>query len=77
MMPGIDGGELARRVNASHPDVRILLITGYTGPADDVLHLSRLSKPFGQAELASALASLFADDDRIVRLHGRRSPDTV
>jgi len=76
MMPGIDGGELARRVNASHPDVRILLITGYTGPADDVLHLARLSKPFGQAELASALASLFADDDRIVRLHRRRGPDT-
>ena len=77
MMPGIDGGELARRVSASHPDVRILLITGYTGPADDVLHLARLSKPFGQAELASALASLFADDDKIVRLHGRRGPDPI
>jgi PAS domain S-box-containing protein len=75
MMPGIDGGELARRVAATHPEVSVLLITGYTGPADDVLHLPRLSKPFGQAELASALASLFAGDDKIVRLHGRKPRD--
>ena len=75
MMPGVDGGEVARRVSASHPDVRVLLITGYTGASDDVVHLPRLSKPFGQAELAAALASLFADDDRVVRLHPRKGTD--
>ena len=69
MMPGTDGGELARTLERSHPDVRLLLITGYTGPTDDVLHLPRLSKPFGLTDLASALASLFADDNRVVRLH--------
>ena len=46
----------------------VLLITGYTGPTDDVLHLARLAKPFGQAEIAGALAGLFADDDKVVRL---------
>ena len=74
LMPGMDGGEVARRVAASKPDVRVLLITGYTGPAEDVLNLARLSKPFGQRELASALASLFADDGKIVRLRSRKPP---
>lgn len=68
MMPAMHGSEVARRLAASHPGVPVLLITGYTGAADDVLHLPRLSKPFGQAELAQALASLFTDDDKVVRL---------
>lgn len=71
LMPGMDGGEFARRLGATHKDVRILLITGYTGAAEDVLHLPRLSKPFGQAELSSALASLFTDEGRVVRLRPR------
>ena len=71
LMPGMDGGEFARRLAATHKDLRVLLITGYTGAAEDVLHLPRLSKPFGQSELSMALASLFADDDRVVRLRPR------
>ena len=70
MMPAMLGGEVARRLAVTHAHVPTLLITGYTGAADDVLHLPRLSKPFGRAELASALASLFADDDKVVRLRG-------
>ena len=71
MMPGMNGGQLAKRLEEEYPNVRILLITGYTGPAEDVLHLPRLSKPFGQKQLAFALASLFADDDKVVRLRKR------
>lgn len=74
MMPVMHGSEVARRVADSHPDVPVLLITGYTGIADGVAHIPRLSKPFGQAELASALASLFTDDDKVVRLRGRKRP---
>ena len=73
MMPAMRGTEVARRVAETHPDVPVLLITGYTGAADDALHLPRLSKPFGQAELTSALASLFADDDKVVRLRGPKA----
>jgi CheY-like chemotaxis protein len=61
-MPGMDGGAVARRVARTHPGVAVLLITGYTGAAEDVLDLPRLSKPFGLAELADTLAKLFADD---------------
>jgi CheY-like chemotaxis protein len=72
MMPGIDGGTLSRRIAQSQPDVPVLLITGYTGPTDDILHLPRLAKPFGQAEIAEALSSLFADDQKVVRFPGRK-----
>ncbi len=72
MMPGIDGGTLSRRIAQTHPDVPVLLITGYTGPTDDVLHLPSLAKPFGQAEIAEALGSLFEDDEKVVRFRGRK-----
>ena len=73
-MPRMDGAALARRLAETRPDIPILLITGYTGSTDDVPHLPRLAKPFGQAEIADALAALFADGN-VVRLPvGARSP---
>jgi len=72
MMPGMDGGALSRRLAETHPDIAVLLITGYTGPTNDVMHLPRLAKPFGQSEIAAALANLFADDaGNVVRLPKR------
>jgi signal transduction histidine kinase/CheY-like chemotaxis protein len=72
MMPGMDGGALARRIARTRPDLPVLLITGYTGPTDDVLHLPRLSKPFGQAEIAEALAALFNGDEKVLRFPDRK-----
>jgi len=72
MMPGIDGGSLSRRIAQTHPDVPVLLITGYTGPTDEVLHLPRLAKPFGQADIAEALSGLFSGDEKVVRFPGRK-----
>jgi signal transduction histidine kinase len=72
MMPVMDGGALSRRVAQTHPGLPVLLITGYTGPTDDVLHLPRLAKPFGQAEIAEALGGLFADDEKVVRFPDRK-----
>jgi CheY-like chemotaxis protein len=66
MMPGMDGGALERRIARTHPDIPVLLITGYTGPSEDVVHIPRLAKPFGQAEIAEALASLFDRDENVV-----------
>jgi len=67
-MPRMDGAELARRLKAEHPAVPVLIITGYTGTTDDVLHLPRLAKPFGQADIAAALAELAGSDENVVRL---------
>jgi CheY-like chemotaxis protein len=72
MMPGIDGGELARRVAQTHPKMPILVITGYAGPTEDMVDLPRLAKPFGQAEIAAALENLFADDEKVVAFPSRR-----
>ena len=57
-MPGIDGAELARRVNAMRPGTPVLLVTGYTGSTHSAPHLPRLEKPFRRAELAAALDRL-------------------
>lgn len=55
MMPGMSGADLARRVSASHPDTRILIISGYAELDAIAPDLPRLAKPFLQAELARAL----------------------
>jgi CheY-like chemotaxis protein len=73
MMPGMDGGQLARRIAKAHPDMPVLLITGYTGPTNAVMNLPRLAKPFGQAEIGSAIGALFADQDStVVRFPSRK-----
>jgi signal transduction histidine kinase/ActR/RegA family two-component response regulator len=72
MMPGIDGGELARRVAQTHPEMPILVITGYAGPTEDMVDLPRLAKPFGQADIAAALENLLADDEKVVAFPSRR-----
>ncbi|MGN6706565.1 MAG: ATP-binding protein [Rhodanobacter sp.] len=57
-MPRMDGAELARRLHGRQPQLPVLLITGYSGPAEDTAGLARLAKPFRQAEIARALAEL-------------------
>ena len=57
-MPRMDGAELARRLHAWQPHLPVLLITGYSGPADDTVGLTRLAKPFRQSDIAEALAEL-------------------
>ena len=66
MMPGLDGAVLARRVAKTHPRLPVLLITGYTGRTEEVLHLPRLAKPFGRTEIAEALVDIL-DDSKVVR----------
>ena len=70
-MPRMDGAELGQHVRETHPDVPVLIITGYTGISDEALNLPRLAKPFGQAELNAALFGLFDEDDKVVRFPGR------
>jgi signal transduction histidine kinase len=70
IMPGMDGGSLARRIEQLYPHIAVLLITGYTGGTEDVLHLARLAKPFGRAELGEALAKL-VDGSKVIRFPAR------
>jgi signal transduction histidine kinase/ActR/RegA family two-component response regulator len=70
-MPRMDGAQLAQQIGETRPSVPVLIITGYTGVSGDALNLPRLAKPFGQAEIAAALANLTAGDEKVVRFPTR------
>lgn len=54
-LPAMDGHELARRVEAAVPGVRVLLMSGYVAPGDDAV----LAKPFGIDTLLERVARAF------------------
>ncbi len=58
LMPGMSGAEFARQILAHTPTMRVLIISGYAELEDLAPELPRLIKPFRQAELAAAIASL-------------------
>jgi CheY-like chemotaxis protein len=73
-MPRMNGAEFARRVREMRPDTAVLIITGYTGTAEDLPDLPRLAKPFSQTDIAAALSALLDGDNKVVRLVGRGDP---
>jgi CheY-like chemotaxis protein len=67
LMPGIDGGELFRRIEHAFPEVvsKLIFITGDTLTANTLEFIAStgrplLTKPFGLPELMSALGNLLA-----------------
>ena len=59
VMPGMSGVELARLIGQAHPDVPLLLATGYS---DEIVkrgsEFTVLAKPFGAADLSRAMAAV-------------------
>ena len=59
VMPGMSGVELARQIGKRHPDVPVLLATGYS---DEIVkrgsEFAVLSKPFGATDLSKAMAAV-------------------
>jgi PAS domain S-box-containing protein len=55
-MSGMNGVALLRRVRALQPELRVLLMSGYS--AVEAAGVPRIDKPFRQGELAAAIASL-------------------
>ena len=59
-MPGMNGLEMALKLQARDPDVRIILATGYAElPTNAPVDFPRLSKPYTQEELAEVLERVF------------------
>jgi signal transduction histidine kinase len=58
LMPGLSGIELADRVRARRPAMRILVISGYADIKGIPPELPRLTKPFKQIDLEASLAQL-------------------
>ena len=62
-MPQATGLQLAEGIRANHPDLPVLLATGYAElPTDAQPVLPRLSKPFLQRDLAAAIRQLMGDE---------------
>ena len=58
-MPGMTGTELVAEIRRRHPDLPILLATGYAGlPDGESTDVPRLNKPFLQAHLEQAIAAV-------------------
>jgi CheY-like chemotaxis protein len=55
LMSGMNGTELARLVQESHPETQILIISGYAEVDGVAPDLPRLSKPFRRKQLADML----------------------
>ncbi len=67
IMPGMTGAELAAAIRAEWPGLPVVLATGYAETPRGVA-LPRLSKPFGQAELAERIASLHGEVNKMAAL---------
>jgi CheY-like chemotaxis protein len=61
VMPGMKGPELAGRIRAARPSVRVLLMSGYAADvvtADDLANATLLPKPFSPAQLLRAVRGI-------------------
>jgi CheY-like chemotaxis protein len=58
LMPGVNGTDLARQLQAAKSGVPVLLVPGYAEHEGVAPNLPRLTKPFRKDELASSLAQL-------------------
>jgi CheY-like chemotaxis protein len=55
-MPGMNGLELATKITTGHPQMLVILATGYAElPTESSFAFPRLSKPYTQEQLAEAL----------------------
>ena len=63
VLPGMDGRQMARRINAANPDIKVLFMSGYTA---DVIadrgvleqHAAFIGKPFTRDELARKIHTM-------------------
>ncbi|AWN51408.1 PAS domain-containing protein [Methylobacterium sp. 17Sr1-1] len=62
VMPGIGGVELARRLRVSHPDLPVILTTGYSDvlARDDAHGFELVRKPYSAEQVARALRGVLA-----------------
>jgi CheY-like chemotaxis protein len=58
LMPGMTGTELARHVQEIHPELPVLLVSGYAELQGVDANRPRLTKPFRKDELAATLLAI-------------------
>jgi PAS domain S-box-containing protein len=77
-MPKMTGTELAKVIRSEWPDIPVLLATGYADMTErDDLGLRKLTKPYLQSDLATAIIRMNARSrkpDRVVPFHQAQKP---
>ncbi len=58
LMPGMSGGDLARRLRVRRPDLPVLIVSGYAEEDGVDADIPHLTKPFRSGELAASLSAL-------------------
>ncbi len=58
LMPGMTGTDLARALNKIHPEVPVLVVSGYAEIGGVEPDLPRLTKPFRKDQLVASLLAL-------------------
>jgi FixJ family two-component response regulator len=67
-MPGMTGDDLAQRVRVQHPELPVLMVSGYADVGGEELSEKiALSKPFSEEALATAIAQAVTDDGGAAR----------
>jgi CheY-like chemotaxis protein len=65
IMPGMNGFQLARRIQAIRPDLPVICVTGHANVADDPRYCDVvLQKPYGTADIARTLEQLIPAETR-------------
>ncbi len=67
MMPGMDGGTLARLIRVERPEIKIIVISGYSeevarGDIVDTADFHFLPKPFSLSQLASKVKDVLTEN---------------
>ena len=68
VMPGLDGPALIRRVRGTHPDLKVIFISGYTEDTfrkrlDDGAEVHFLPKPFSLQQLAGKVKEVMQEEE--------------
>ena len=71
VMPQMTGVQLAEAIQREWPDLPVILTTGYAEimPGEGA-HLTKLAKPFTQAELAEQLTRVRPRERRVLKFRG-------
>jgi FixJ family two-component response regulator len=56
-MPHMTGAQLVRETSAAYPQMAVIIASGFAELPEDISTITRLRKPYAQADLADALAN--------------------
>lgn len=75
LMPGMNGAQLVRELEAKLPELRSLIVSGYAEAEGLNIEIARLTKPFRSEELAASLTAIGARASAAPTFGDRAAPE--